>query len=301
MSDQEGAGNAPRNGVVDGPLLRAARQSQRVTLRQVAAVARHTHHHLSKVERGEYGRPVTPAIIAGYERALGISLTEVAAGGEIQPGPGKATRLTPWRSGQMNLSQRRELMGRLATIAVAGEVAESARHSSRLLGDSGQPAPAEPSDGQMDTLENLVEVLDQLGEPTGAVAHHLLFWAVKLLTLLDNAPHDAAMRARVHAVISRLARRAGREAEDAGRHEPARTLYLLALHAVVAAGDPDLRAGALADLAQHHITVGYPDDALATLRLAEGDERIHEETRARLKTVRAEAEQGASDGDLHRQ
>jgi hypothetical protein len=30
-----------------------------------------SHGHLSKVERGEHGRPVTPAIIAAYERVTG--------------------------------------------------------------------------------------------------------------------------------------------------------------------------------------------------------------------------------------
>jgi hypothetical protein len=65
---------------------------------------------------------------------------------------------------------------------------------------------------------------------------------------------------------------------------------LLALGAAAAAEDPDLRAGALADLAHHHLRVGYPQDALAVLRLAEGDERIGEQIRDRLKSVRARAE-----------
>jgi hypothetical protein len=38
-----------------------------------------SHGHLSKVERGEHGRPVTPAITAAYERVTGVKLAEAAA------------------------------------------------------------------------------------------------------------------------------------------------------------------------------------------------------------------------------
>lgn len=48
----------------DGPTLRSLRESAGVALRKVARIAGMSHGHLSKVERGEPGRPVTPAVLA---------------------------------------------------------------------------------------------------------------------------------------------------------------------------------------------------------------------------------------------
>src|SRR5690606_27124943 len=58
-----------------GPTLRSVRESVRVPLRRVARLAGMSHGHLSKVERGEHGRPVTPAILNAYEKATGVRLT----------------------------------------------------------------------------------------------------------------------------------------------------------------------------------------------------------------------------------
>ncbi|MGH3682613.1 MAG: helix-turn-helix domain-containing protein, partial [Natronosporangium sp.] len=42
---------------LDGPTLRAVRESIGVPLRRIARQAGMSHGHLSKVERGEHGRP----------------------------------------------------------------------------------------------------------------------------------------------------------------------------------------------------------------------------------------------------
>ena len=47
----------------DGPTLRAIRESMGVPLRRIARHANMSQGHLSKVERGEHGRPITPAIL----------------------------------------------------------------------------------------------------------------------------------------------------------------------------------------------------------------------------------------------
>jgi transcriptional regulator with XRE-family HTH domain len=295
LSDQEQAGDArrerdtPRPRTIDGATLRSVRTSQRVSLRRIARATGMSHGHLSAVERGVYGRLVTPAIINAYEKTLGVKLAEVAAG-EIQPAAGKPRRL-PWQSGQMTHAERRQLMVEIAaTSAGAGDGTAATR---RRLAHAGAMPVDLDNPGGLDVLERVVDTLDQLAEPAGAVAHLLLNWALTLPDLLVNdrlhgVVFPPEVQARVQAVISRLARRAAHGAQAGGRQEAARSLYLLALAA--AADDPDLRGEALADLAQQHVTVGYPEDALGVIRLAEGDERIGETTRARLKAVRSEAE-----------
>jgi two-component system response regulator MprA len=59
---------------LDGPSLRSLRQHAGVPLRKVARLAGMSHGHLSKVERAETGRPVTPAVLAAYEKATRILL-----------------------------------------------------------------------------------------------------------------------------------------------------------------------------------------------------------------------------------
>jgi hypothetical protein len=95
-------------------------------------------------------------------------------------------------------------------------------------------------------------------------------------------------------MIVRLARRAAHGAEAAGRVEATRSLYLLALVAAAGSGNPDLRTAALADLAEQQTQCGYPEDALAVLRLATG-EQLGEDARVRLKAVRAAAVAAAAE------
>lgn len=73
--------------VIDGPSLRELRKHYGVHLRRVAREAKMSHGHLSKVERGEAGREVTPAVLAAYEKAFGVRLSEAGGGpGGWQPG-----------------------------------------------------------------------------------------------------------------------------------------------------------------------------------------------------------------------
>lgn len=61
----------PLGGVMDGPSLRTLCESFDVPLRWVARTAGMSHGHFGQVERGEYGRSVTPKIQAAYEEILG--------------------------------------------------------------------------------------------------------------------------------------------------------------------------------------------------------------------------------------
>jgi|ADGO01.1.fsa_nt_gi Helix-turn-helix. len=62
---------------VTGQMLRLLRERQGIGLRAVARRSRGgmalSDSHLSRVERGE--RQVTPAVMAAYERAIGIPIT----------------------------------------------------------------------------------------------------------------------------------------------------------------------------------------------------------------------------------
>lgn len=254
--------------MVDGLTLRAARESRNVTMRKVAKVAGFTHGHLSKVERGDDGREVTPAIVHAYEKALGTKIAGIVADGQPPPQPHGENA---WRSGQMSDGQRRTWRRHVASAAAG----------SSLLRSAGRvPVPRPVTDEQLAALEQIATLLEGAGESAGAVAHALLPWARRLATGVGTSP-------RMYAVIARLARRAARDRYTAGQHEHARPLWLIGLSAATNADDPDLRALILADVATQHTALGYHDDAMATLRLARGDERLSEHTRATLRTAQA--------------
>jgi hypothetical protein len=63
-------------------------------------------------------------------------------------------------------------------------------------------------------------------------------------------------------VVGGLAARCAWTAFDTGSHEAARSLFRLALYAAGRAGDPDLRAHILADVAAQHRYLGYHEDCL---------------------------------------
>lgn len=283
---------------IDGPTLRSVRQSQGKILRQLARVAGLSHGHLGHVERGL--RPVTPAIVSAYEKVLGLNIREVVAAGEIGKAPKpeydnldrysiRRSMRKEWSSGQMTKPQRQSLMLHIAEAATSED--GSIEDDKRLLNRAGRPAPLNLDNPEEVTgLAAVVEALDELDAPAGEVAHHLLSWALEMRSQIFRNDFPQGVVVQAHTLITGLARRAGRGAESAGKQEAARTLYLLALRNSTMSGNPDLRAELLADLAQQHVTVGYPEDALAVLRLAAGDERISEDTLARLKEVRARAE-----------
>jgi hypothetical protein len=158
----------------------------------------------------------------------------------------------------------------------------------RTLYSAGRVATPPATPEQADSLDRLADLLDHSGGLSGVVAHALLPWATTLPTVYPRL--DPPMVVRLSVVLARLCRRAGIEARANSRHESARVLWLLGLNYAATADHPDLRALILADIADQAAEIGYADDALATLRLAEGDERISDQARAALNAVRARAE-----------
>jgi hypothetical protein len=156
--------------------------------------------------------------------------------------------------------------------------------SGRHLDAAGRiDATVDPGDEEtMRALERVIAAVETAGELGGTAAHAMLRWAIRLPA--ERIGGDPAAQ---EVVVSRLARAAGAAAYRASRHESARVLWLIGLHAAVSADHADLRALILSDIAEQSATVGYPRDAMVALRQADGDERTNEDTRARLKAVRA--------------
>jgi hypothetical protein len=75
-------------------------------------------------------------------------------------------------------------------------------------------------------------------------------------------------------------------------------LFRLALYTAARAGDPDLRAHVLVDVAAQHSYTGYPEDGLEIIRMVEGDERVSPGVRMVVHGVKARvyAATGAADG-----
>lgn len=224
---------------VTGQMLRELRERADVGLRAIArktsSRVRLSDSHLSRVERGE--RPVTPAVLAAYERALGVIIN-----GDV------AHDMTAQSS-----YQDREWDEFQATIVVvAGGGHPSTQRDGRLLetGAVGAATPPriETSDvAQVEQAALFVRSLDLRhgGELAGRMAYQLLRSGYELL----GAQSTDAVGRQLDVAIGSLAAWAGWSACDSHRFAAARALLGLALNAAVRADEPDLRAHILVDIA----------------------------------------------------
>lgn len=264
----------------DGPTLRSVRESHNIALRKVARAANMSHGHLSKVERGEPGRPVTPAVLAAYERVTGVRLTGLAG---HQPPDADDQR---WRRGHLSDARRRTLNAKIAAVAIGGPLGEQVN---RILDSTGRIlAPARVEDPDVTAVEQIAAACTGLDLRLGGAvvdqqARALLRWASGLLT----AEASSHVSTRMHAAVGALGQRAGWAAFDAGSHDVARNLLTIALYAATHAEDPDLRAHVLADLAAQYTYLGFPADALQVARFAEVDERVNPHVRMVINGVKA--------------
>jgi hypothetical protein len=262
-------------------MLRELRLWAEVGLRAVARRSsgnvRLSDGHLSRVERGL--RPVTPAVLAAYERALGMridpyTINDLTSGSE----PDDADR----RAFQATVAA---LAAGTPTGGLGGEGEQ------RLLRDAMyRRVPQRITATDATHLERAALTLRGLdlrhgGELTTQMAGQLLHWAAGL----RDAAMTGQVRRRWHAALATLATWAAWSAHDACQRPVARALSVLALDAAVAADEPDLRAHVLADIAAGHNHHWHPVDALHTIRLADGDERTHPAIQTMLHGVRARA------------
>jgi transcriptional regulator with XRE-family HTH domain len=276
----------------DGPTLRAVRESMGVPLRRIARLAGMSHGHLSKVERGEYGRPVTPAIMAAYERTTGVSLSEAAAALAEQDRTRlgqRPRRPRVWRPGEMPDMRRKNYNAAICAMSVGGNLGEP---YGRLLDSTGRPLiPAPPDEIDITQLEHLTTLVTGLdlrygGGLISQFAKALLRWAAPMLDLVADPAPDIA---RLHRAIAALTLRTAWAALDSAAHEAARSLFRMALYVAVRRGDANLRVHIMAEAAAQHNAVGYPEDALEVIRVAEGDDRAAAPVRMVLHGVKARA------------
>lgn len=260
----------------DGPTLRSVRENLGVPLRRIARRAGMSHGHLSKVERGEHGRPVTPAVINAYEQVTGVSLSGAIAKVPDRGG-GPAARRPPgktWRVGQLSDVRRRALTAAFGALSTGGYLGEPVR---RLVESTGRPStpvcPELLDAAQLDLLSAEVTALDLRfgGGLVSQASKAVLRWAVPML---DAIGVDDPAGRRVYAAVAGLARRSAWSAFDTLAHEAARGLFRLASYAAVQCGDRDLRAHVLADVAAQYSYTGYHEDGLEIIRIVEGDERV---------------------------
>jgi hypothetical protein len=249
----------------------------RAVARRSSGKVRLSDGHLSRVERGL--RPVTPAVLAAYERALGMridpyTINDLTAGSEPDDADRRAFQATVVT-----------LAAGTPTGGVGGEGEQ------RLLQDATYlRVPAQVTTGDVAHLEQAALTLRGLdlrfgGELTAQMGGQLLRWAFGLRAAGMSGP----VRQRWHAAVARLATWTAWSAHDACQRPVARALSVLALDAAVRADEPDVRAHVLADIAACHNAHGHPDDALRTLRLGGGDERTHPAVQSVLHGVRARA------------
>jgi transcriptional regulator with XRE-family HTH domain len=274
---------------VDGPTLRAVRENLGVPLRLIARKAGMSHGHLSKVERGEHGRPVTPAIMAAYERVTGVKLIEAAEQVEQRRDRDTGRGGKTWHPGQLTDMRRRAYNAAVGALAVGGYLGEP---MSRLIDSTGRPVtPVPPGESDIEQLEQVSGLLTCLdmrygGGLVSQLAKAVLRWAY---STLDAVNISGAEQRRLHSAVGAMAHRAGWAAFDVYSHEAARSLFRFALYCAVVGEDHDLRGHVLADVAAQHNQLGYHRDALDLIRLAEGDERIAPAVRMVLHGAKARA------------
>jgi hypothetical protein len=254
-----------------------------------------SHGHLSKVERGEPGRPVTPAVLNAYEQVTGVKLTGTAGHHSMEPPAGD------WRRGQLSEIRRRVLRAKIAAVAAGGLLDDKAE---KLLDQTGRllvPEIIEDLDvAQLDQVAATCTALDLRygGGVADQLARAQLKWAIMLL----GGEASADLRPRLQVAVGCLAQRAGWAAFDADTHDVARSLFTVGLYAATHADHPDLRAHIIADFAAQANFLGYPDDCLHIVRQAEVDERVGPAVRAVVHIVKARAYALRGEADAcHRQ
>jgi transcriptional regulator with XRE-family HTH domain len=263
---------------VDGAALREVRRRAGIGLRAVErrSMGRVTESHLSRVERGE--RPVTPSIVAVYEKALGVPIADAVRA---------AVRSADDAQRQADDAQRQAFNATMATVAVGGSTAEPA---DQLLADVGVGVPpVRVGHAEVAHVEQVAATVRTLDWQYGGglawqIADRFLRWALRL----RGASMTGPVATRLEAALGTLAMRAGWAAFDADRHAAARALFTAALGAAVRGGDPDLRAHVLADVGAQYSYLGFPDDCLTMVWLAE-NEQVGPAVRSLLHGVKARA------------
>jgi transcriptional regulator with XRE-family HTH domain len=276
---------------LDGTTLRDLRERRHISQARVARMAGVSVGHISRVESND--RDPSPAVINGYEKALGTPLTSLTL---LHPTSDGDT-LTSYRIGEeADIMKRRSFTAAVAAKAAGGPLGEPLSRVLVALGSTAAPSHVGLADVvQVEQAADIFTAWDLKfgGGLAREMARAQLRWAIGLL----EAHMSDSVRGRLNSAVGSLAERAAWSTFDAGEHDGARALFKLALYAATEADNPDLRAHILSDVATQQMYLGHPDDCLRTIRMAEGDDRISPAVRFVLHGVKARAFGALADAD----
>lgn len=263
----------------DGARLRAARMEAGIGLDMLARITGKSKSHLSRMERGI--RPVTPAMVLAYQRALGWSLPIANATRNRGSGPAHDNY------DEAEMRRRTLLRGFVATTTgiAAGTPLTEELAAAGGAGSPGLICEADAEELEQAALSLTTRDLRGGGHAVIAEGQSLLQWGVSLMEQARSEP----LRRRFAAAAGYLADRTGWTAFDLGFHDQASRFFGLGIRLADEAGDHNLTAQILSDMAGHAVFRDKPSEALGCAELALADAQVTDQLRAALFGVTAEA------------
>ena len=273
----------------------------------------YTRQYVSLAERPNRGLP-SAQLVKAIDDALGAGGSLVALRQQAyaqqkacRPGGSDATVSagrgsgTPAESAEVENTNRRELVASAAAIAFGAGLDQPV---GRIIAAADEPqVPSRVRAGDVRHLRDAVEVLGEWERHAGgAVVRPPALAALRSATAMLDASCTPAVRLDLEAAVALLADLAGWVTFDCGRHESARQLFLLGLHAARESGDPGLRAFVACGLARQEIHTGNWAGGLDLAELAStATDAFTPNATAMLHTVNAFGYAGKGDAAQCRQ
>jgi transcriptional regulator with XRE-family HTH domain len=268
----------------------------------LAALIGYTRQYVSLAERPKRGLP-SAQLVKAIDDALGAGGSLVALRQQAYAerkacrsgandatasagaaGRGPHTSAEPAEVENMN---RRELVASAAAIAFGVGLDQPV---GRIIAAADEPqVPSRVRAGDVRHLRDAVEMLGAWERHAGgAVVRPPALAALRSATAMLDASCTPAVRLDLEAAVALLADLAGWVTFDCGRHESARQLFLLGLHAAHESGDPGVRAFVVCGLARQEIHTGNWAGGLELTQLAStATDAFTTNATAMLHTVRA--------------
>lgn len=268
-----------------GELLRLVRKRSGLSQTAVSELTALPQSFISGLERGQK-QIGSPATLLELLNGLGLPpdlrslFLAPLSTPQLRPAPDVALDPDlPWTADRMVASLERSLGGvamkRRKVLALSGaaltqHVLQSAIAPAESMAASAASGSAQVSDSLINSLQGTTDALRHVdatngsGSLAGTAKAHLKM----LLHLLKHGTYRERAGRRLAAVAADTAAQTGWYTFDSGDHDAAQGLFLGALRAAHASGDPRLRAGALGFLAIHSYSTGDPRDAITAARTA---------------------------------
>ncbi|MGH4017590.1 MAG: helix-turn-helix domain-containing protein, partial [Pseudonocardiaceae bacterium] len=264
--------------------IRTRRKAAGLSHPRLAERVGYTRQYVSLAERPKKGLP-SASLVQGIDEALdaGGALVALrdqadAARKACRPGASASTvvdEVTTMGSGpgtssdraEVRNAKRRELITSAAAITFGDSLDEPV---GQILAVADEPqVPARVRAGDVQQLRSAWETLraDIAARGGGAVRHQAVA-ALRWATALLGSSSTPAVRQELAVMTAKVADTAAWATFDAGRHEPARQLSLLGLHAARESGDLGMRACVASGLARREIYRGNWAGGLELTQLA---------------------------------